>query len=70
MLSICTTVHTKEKRKSKYYPTRTKSLLYSKENLWQKKNINFYEVVVEAYNGGGVCALVGLFLLNNLTEQI
>ena len=46
-----------------------KSLPYSKEISWQKKNIDLFDVTMGAYNGAEVCELVGLFLLNNLANK-
>ena len=46
-----------------------KSLLYSKEIPWQRKNANLFDVAMGTYDGAEVCKLVGLFLLNNLANK-
>ena len=46
-----------------------KSLLYSKDIPWQKKNSNLFDVTMGAYDGAEVCELVGLFLLNLLSKK-
>ena len=46
-----------------------KSLLYNKEIPWQKKSTNLFDVTMGAYDGAEVCELVGLFLLNMLSNK-
>ena len=46
-----------------------KSLLYSNEIPWQKKNTNLFDVTMGAYDGAEVCELVGLFLLFQLSNK-
>ena len=46
-----------------------KSRLYNKEVPWQKKNTEFFDLAMGAYDGAEVCEIVGLVLLNNLANK-
>ena len=46
-----------------------KSLLCNQKILWQKKNTNHFDAAMGAYDGAENCAIVGLFLSNNLTNK-
>ena len=42
---------------------------HSKEILWWKKNTNLFDLAMGTYDGPEVCEIVGLFLLNILTNK-
>ena len=47
-----------------------KLLLFDNETAWTKKNhSNMYDVTMGSFDGTEVCELIGLFLLNNLSEK-
>ena len=47
-----------------------KSLLFDNETAWTKKNHgSMFDVTVGSFDGAEVCELIGLFLLNNLSER-
>ena len=47
-----------------------KSLLFDNETAWTKKNDNdMFDVTMGSFDGAEVCELIGLFLLNNLSEK-
>ena len=47
-----------------------KSLLFDNETAWTKKNhSSMFDVTMDSFDGADVCELVGLFLLNNLSEK-
>ena len=47
-----------------------KSLLFDNETAWTKKNhSNMFDVTMGNFDGAEVCELIGLFLLNNLSEK-
>ena len=47
-----------------------KSLLFDKNTTWIKKNNNSsFDVTMGSYDGGEVCELVGLFILNDLCNE-
>ena len=46
-----------------------KSLLFSNENPWMKREVNLLDVTIGAYDGAEVCELVGIFMLNNISEK-
>lgn len=47
-----------------------KSLLYDNDIAWAKKNNNnMFDVTMGSYDGAEICELVGLFLLNTLSEK-
>ena len=47
-----------------------KSLLFDNETAWTKKNhSSMFNVTMGSFNGAEVCGLIGLFLLNNLSEK-
>ena len=47
-----------------------KSLLFDKETAWTKKNhSDMFDVAMGSFDGAEVCELIGLFLLNILSEK-
>ena len=46
-----------------------KSLLFDKTNVWVKKDNTDFDVTMGSYDGADVCELVGLYLLNLLTNK-
>ena len=47
-----------------------KSLLFDNETAWTKKNhSSMLDVTMGSFDGAEVCELIGLFLLNNLSEK-
>ena len=47
-----------------------KSLLFDNETAWTKKNhSSMFDVTMGSFHGAEVCELLGLFLLNNLSEK-
>ena len=47
-----------------------KSLLFDKETAWTKKNhSDMFDVTMGSFDGAEVCELIGLFLLNILSEK-
>ena len=47
-----------------------KSLLFDKETAWTKKNhCNMFDVTMGSFDGAEVCELIGLFLLNKISEK-
>ena len=47
-----------------------KSLLFDNETAWTKKNqSNMFDVTMGSFDGAKVCELIGLFLLDNLSEK-
>ena len=47
-----------------------KSLLFDDETAWTKKNhSSMFDVTMGSFHGAEVCELLGLFLLNNLSEK-
>ena len=47
-----------------------KSLLFDKENPWVKCNNSFlFDVTMGSFDGAEVCKLVGLFMLNKLSQK-
>ena len=45
-----------------------KSLLFSNTGTWIKKNNELFDVTMGSFDGAEVCELVGLYLLNRLTQ--
>ena len=46
------------------------SLLFDNETGWTKKNLSsMFDVTMGSFHGAEVCELIGLFLLNNLSEK-
>ena len=41
-----------------------KSLLFSDNDIWVKKDNPYFDVTMGSFNGAEVCELVGLYLLN------
>ena len=46
-----------------------KSLLFGKTSVWVKKDNSDFDVTMGSYDGAEVCELVGLYLLNLLTNE-
>ena len=46
-----------------------KSLLFYKTSVWVKKDNTDFDVAMGSYDGAEVCELVGLYLLNLLTNE-
>ena len=46
-----------------------KSLLFDKTSVWVKKDNPDFDVTMGSYDGAEVCQLVGLYLLNLLTNE-
>ena len=47
-----------------------KSLLFDNRTAWTKKNhSDMFDVTIGSFDGAEVCELIGLFLLNNLSEK-
>ena len=46
-----------------------KSLLFDKTSIWVKKDNPDFDVTMGSYDGAEVCELVGLYLLNLLTNE-
>ena len=47
-----------------------KSLLFNKEEAWIKNNDSLFDVTMGSFNGAEICELVGLFILNKLSNII
>ena len=47
-----------------------KSLLFSGSSCWMKKDGDFFDVTMGAYDGAEVCELVGLYLLSKIKDII
>ena len=46
-----------------------KSLLFSNEKPWMKREGNLFDVIMGAYDGAEVCELAGIFMLNKISEK-
>ena len=46
-----------------------KSLLFNNEKPWMKIERNLFDVTMGAYDGADVCELVGIFMLNKISEK-
>ena len=46
-----------------------KSLLFSNEKPWMKREGNLFDVTMGAYNSAEICELVGIFILNKISEK-
>ena len=46
-----------------------KSLLFCNEKPWMKIEGNLFDVTMGVYDGGEVCELVGIFMLNKISEK-
>ena len=46
-----------------------KSLLFSNQKLWMKREGNLFDVTMGVYKGAEVCELVRIFMLNNISEK-
>ena len=47
-----------------------KSILFGSDGAWIKKNNSLFDVAMGSFDGAEICELVGLFLLNNLTQLV
>ena len=47
-----------------------KYFLFSNEKPWMKREVNLFDVTMGAYDGAEVCELVGIFMLNKISEKI
>ena len=47
-----------------------KSILFGSDVAWIKKNSSLFDVAMGSFDGAEICELVGLFLLNNLTQLV
>ena len=45
-----------------------KSLLFCNEKPWMKREGNLFDVTMGTYDGAEVCELVGIFMLNEISE--
>ena len=50
------------------YPAR-KSLLFSNEKPWMKRQGNLFDNTMGAYDCAEICKLVGIFMLNKISEK-
>ena len=46
-----------------------KSHFFSNEKPWMKREGNLFDVTLGEYNGAEVCELVGIFMLNKISEK-
>ena len=46
-----------------------KSLLFSNEKPWMKREENFFDVTMGVYDGAEVCELVDIFMLNKIRKK-
>ena len=46
-----------------------KSLLFSNEKPWMKREGKLFDVTMEAYDGAEVCKLAGIFMLNKISKK-
>ena len=46
-----------------------KSLLFSNEKPWMKRQGNLFDLTMGAYDGAEVCELVGIFILKKISEK-
>ena len=46
-----------------------KSLLFSNEKPWMKREGKIFDVTMGAYDGAEICELVGIFMLNKISEK-
>ena len=47
-----------------------KSILFGSDGAWIKKDGSLFDVAMGSFDGAEICELVGLFLLNNLTQLV
>ena len=47
----------------------TKSLFFSNEKPWMQREGNLFDVTMGAYDGAEICELVGIFMLNKISEK-
>ena len=47
-----------------------KSLLFSSDGTWIKKDGSLFDVTMESFDGAEICELVGLFMLHNLANVL
>ena len=58
-----------EKKVIKTIYHASKSLLFSKDNVWVKNDNPEFDVTMVSYDGGKLCELVGLYLVNLITKE-
>ena len=46
-----------------------KSLLFSNEKPWMKREGNLFDVTMGACNGAEICEFIGTFMLNKISEK-
>ena len=46
-----------------------KTLLFSNKNPWMKREGNLFDATVGAYDSAEVCELVGIFIINKISEK-
>ena len=46
------------------------SLLFNKEEMWKKNNGTLFDVIIGPFDGAEICELVGLFLLNEISDLL
>ena len=46
-----------------------KSLLFSNEKPWMKREGNLFDVTMGACNGAEICEFIGIFMLNKISEK-
>ena len=51
------------------YHTNYVSLLFSNKKSWMKREGNIFDVTMRAYDGSKVCELVGIFMLQKISEK-
>ena len=47
-----------------------KSLLFSKDEIWVKKDNSSFNVTMESFSGAEICEIVGLYILNKLSNLL
>ena len=47
-----------------------KSLLFTSEGTWVKKDGNLFDVTMGSYDGAEVCELVGLYLIDQMASKV
>ena len=47
-----------------------KSLLFSKHEIWVKKDNSLFDVTMESFHGAEICEIVGLYLLDKLSNLL
>ena len=47
-----------------------KSLLFSKDEIWVKKDKSSFDVTMRSFDGAEICKIVGLYLLDKLSNLL